>query len=57
MSNTTKTHAMDMSALGRSQQELNMDKESIALEVPGLSLFYDTKQCCTTSASRFRATA
>ncbi|MBF77716.1 MAG: phosphate ABC transporter ATP-binding protein, partial [Pseudomonadales bacterium] len=33
-----------MSALGRSQQELNMDKESIALEVPGLSLFYDTKQ-------------
>ena len=44
MSNTTKTHAMDMSALGRSQQELNMDKESIALEVPGLSLFYDTKQ-------------
>ena len=44
MSNTTKTHAMDMSALGRSQQELNMDKESIALEVPDLSLFYDTKQ-------------
>ncbi|MEL0166686.1 MAG: phosphate ABC transporter ATP-binding protein PstB [Pseudomonadaceae bacterium] len=44
MSNTTKTHAMDMSALGRSQQALNMDNESIALEVPGLSLFYDTKQ-------------
>ncbi|GAA6132390.1 phosphate ABC transporter ATP-binding protein PstB [Halopseudomonas sabulinigri] len=44
MSNSTKTHAMDMSALGRPQQDMSMDQESIALEVPGLSLFYDTKQ-------------
>jgi phosphate transport system ATP-binding protein len=44
MSNSSKTHAMDMSALGRPQQDMSMDQESIALEVPGLSLFYDTKQ-------------
>lgn len=45
MSNSSKTHAMDMSALGRSsQQELSMDQESIALDVPGLSLFYGSKQ-------------
>jgi len=44
MSNSTKTHAMDMSALGRPQQDMKMEDESIALEVPGLSLFYDTKQ-------------
>ncbi|PRB82720.1 phosphate ABC transporter ATP-binding protein PstB [Pseudomonas sp. MYb185] len=45
MSNSSKTHAMDMSALGRSQQqELSMDQETIALDVPGLSLFYGSKQ-------------
>ncbi|HDY97371.1 MAG TPA: phosphate ABC transporter ATP-binding protein [Pseudomonas sabulinigri] len=44
MSNSTKTHAMDMSALGRPQQDMNMDQETIALDVPGLSLFYDAKQ-------------
>lgn len=45
MSNSSKTHAMDMGALGRSsQQELSMDQESIALDVPGLSLFYGSKQ-------------
>ncbi len=44
MSNSTKTHAMDMSALGRPQQDMNMDQETIALDVPGLSLFYDSKQ-------------
>ncbi|MAB22972.1 phosphate ABC transporter ATP-binding protein PstB [Pseudomonas neustonica] len=44
MSNSTKTHAMDMSALGRPHEEMSMDQETIALEVPGLSLFYDTKQ-------------
>ncbi|WP_185265730.1 phosphate ABC transporter ATP-binding protein PstB [Halopseudomonas xiamenensis] len=44
MSNSSKTHAMDMSALGRSQQELSMDQETIALDVPGLSLFYGNKQ-------------
>lgn len=44
MANSNKTHAMDMSALGRSDQELSMDQETIALEVPGLSLFYGKKQ-------------
>ncbi|ROZ86096.1 phosphate ABC transporter ATP-binding protein [Pseudomonas neustonica] len=44
MSNSTKNHAMDMSALGRPHEEMSMDQETIALEVPGLSLFYDTKQ-------------
>src|SRR5690554_3737833 len=44
MANSNKTHAMDMSALGRSDQELSMDQETIALEVPGLNLFYGKKQ-------------
>ena len=45
MSNSSKTHAMDMSALGRSQQQaLSMDQETVALDVPGLSLFYGSKQ-------------
>ncbi|HIZ51831.1 MAG TPA: phosphate ABC transporter ATP-binding protein [Candidatus Pseudomonas excrementavium] len=45
MSNSSKTHAMDMSALGRSQhQALSMDQETVALDVPGLSLFYGSKQ-------------
>ena len=44
MSNSSKTHAMDMSALGRSHQELSMDQETIALDVPSLSLFYGSKQ-------------
>ncbi|SDS98122.1 phosphate ABC transporter ATP-binding protein, PhoT family [Halopseudomonas litoralis] len=45
MSNNSNTHAMDMSALGRSQEEaLSMDRETIALDVPGLSLFYGSKQ-------------
>ncbi|EZQ18171.1 phosphate ABC transporter ATP-binding protein PstB [Halopseudomonas bauzanensis] len=44
MSNSSKTHAMDMSALERSQQVLSMDQETIALDVPGLSLFYGSKQ-------------
>ncbi|WP_285275634.1 phosphate ABC transporter ATP-binding protein PstB [Halopseudomonas bauzanensis] len=44
MSNSSKTHAMDMSALGRSHQALSMDQETIALDVPGLSLFYGSKQ-------------
>ncbi|CEA04527.1 phosphate transporter ATP-binding protein [Pseudomonas saudimassiliensis] len=44
MSNSSKTHAMDMSALGRSHQALSMDQETVALDVPGLSLFYGSKQ-------------
>ena len=44
MSENTKTHAMDMSALGRANQNLSMANESIALEVPRLSLFYGSKQ-------------
>lgn len=44
MANSSKTHAMDMSALGRSHQALSMDQETVALDVPGLSLFYGSKQ-------------
>ncbi len=44
MSENTKTHAMDMSALGRTHQNLSMENESIALEVPRLSLYYGPKQ-------------
>lgn len=44
MSENTKTHAMDMSALGRTHQNLSMGNESIALEVPRLSLYYGSKQ-------------
>ena len=37
-------HGIDMSALGRSKQGLRLAEETVAIEVPGLSLFYGDKQ-------------
>jgi len=38
------THGINMSALGRKRQGLDLAREDIALEVPGLNLFYGEKQ-------------
>ncbi|WP_110948321.1 phosphate ABC transporter ATP-binding protein PstB [Pseudomonas bohemica] len=38
------THAINMSALGRKRQVLDLASEEVALEVPGLNLFYGEKQ-------------
>jgi phosphate transport system ATP-binding protein len=38
------THGINMSALGRKRQGLDLALEDIALEVPGLNLFYGEKQ-------------
>ena len=43
MSNTP-SHGIDISALGRKRQPLNIADETIAIDVPGLSLFYGQKQ-------------
>ncbi|HXQ98972.1 MAG TPA: ATP-binding cassette domain-containing protein, partial [Pseudomonas sp.] len=38
------THGINMSALGRKRQGLDLASEEVALEVPGLSLFYGQVQ-------------
>ena len=38
------THGINMSALGRKRQGLDLASENVALEVPGLNLFYGEKQ-------------
>lgn len=38
------THGIKMSALGRKRQGLDLASEDVALEVPGLNLFYGAKQ-------------
>ncbi|MCF6325603.1 MAG: phosphate ABC transporter ATP-binding protein PstB [Gammaproteobacteria bacterium] len=42
--NKDKTHAIDMSALGRSDAGLSLDNEEIAIRVDSLTLFYGDKQ-------------
>ncbi len=44
MQHETHTHGIDMAALGRQKQSLNLAEETVALEVPGLNLFYGDKQ-------------
>ncbi|HYQ40209.1 MAG TPA: phosphate ABC transporter ATP-binding protein PstB [Pseudomonas sp.] len=44
MQHDTHTHGIDIGALGRSKQSLDLASESVALEVPGLNLFYGDKQ-------------
>ncbi|MBM7063354.1 phosphate ABC transporter ATP-binding protein [Pseudomonas sp. UL073] len=44
MQTDTHTHGLDMAALGRAKQSLRLAEESVALEVPGLNLFYGDKQ-------------
>ncbi|WP_394560185.1 phosphate ABC transporter ATP-binding protein PstB [Aquipseudomonas alcaligenes] len=44
MQHEVHTHGIDMAALGRQKQGLNLAEETVALEVPGLNLFYGDKQ-------------
>ena len=44
MQHETPTHGIDMAALGRQKQGLNLADETVALEVPGLNLYYGEKQ-------------
>ncbi|WP_070884706.1 phosphate ABC transporter ATP-binding protein PstB [Pseudomonas sp. D1-3] len=44
MQHETATHGIDLAALGRDKQSLDLTKETTAIEVPGLNLFYGDKQ-------------
>ena len=44
MQHDTPTHGIDMTALGRERQGLSMAQEQVAIDVPGLNLFYGDKQ-------------
>ena len=44
MQHEVHTHGIDMAALGRQKQGLRLAEETVALEVPGLNLFYGDKQ-------------
>jgi len=44
MQHEPHTHGINMSALGRNKQSLDLANESVAIEVPDLSLFYGDKQ-------------
>ncbi|WP_282340054.1 MULTISPECIES: phosphate ABC transporter ATP-binding protein PstB [Pseudomonas] len=44
MQHETHTHGIDIKALGREKQSLHLADETVALEVPGLNLFYGDKQ-------------
>ncbi|MBC9248758.1 phosphate ABC transporter ATP-binding protein [Pseudomonas alcaligenes] len=44
MQHEVHTHGIDLAALGRQKQGLNLAQETVALEVPALNLFYGDKQ-------------
>ena len=44
MQQDTHSHGINMSALGRDKQSLSLAQETVAIEVPGLSLYYGDKQ-------------
>ncbi|WP_417660893.1 phosphate ABC transporter ATP-binding protein PstB [Pseudomonas sp.] len=44
MQHTTPSHGIDISALGREKQSLDLNKETTAIQVPGLNLYYGEKQ-------------
>ncbi|MCE4069212.1 MULTISPECIES: phosphate ABC transporter ATP-binding protein PstB [Pseudomonas] len=45
MQHETSSHGIDIGALGRGDRHgMNLESETVALEVPGLSLFYGEKQ-------------
>ncbi|WP_447755019.1 phosphate ABC transporter ATP-binding protein PstB [Pseudomonas nicosulfuronedens] len=45
MQHETASHGIDISALGRGERQgMSLESETVALEVPGLSLFYGDKQ-------------
>ncbi|MDA7086958.1 phosphate ABC transporter ATP-binding protein PstB [Pseudomonas sp. SA3-5] len=44
MQHQAHTHGIDITALGREKQGLNLDTETVAIQVPGLNLYYGDKQ-------------
>ena len=44
MQHDNPTHGVNMTTLGRKRQGLHLADETVAIEVPGLNLFYDNKQ-------------
>ncbi len=44
MQHEAHTHGIDIAALGRDRQSLNIANERVAIDVPGLNLFYSEKQ-------------
>ena len=44
MQHEAHTHGIDMAALGRDRQGLNMANERVAIDVPGLNLYHEVKQ-------------
>jgi phosphate transport system ATP-binding protein len=44
MQHPTSRHGIDIAAMGRSRQSLNLADEPVAIAVPGLNLFYGDKQ-------------
>ncbi|MCM2330426.1 MAG: phosphate ABC transporter ATP-binding protein PstB [Pseudomonas sagittaria] len=44
MQHESHSHGIDIGALGRKKQSLDLASEPVALEVPGLNLFYGDKQ-------------
>ena len=44
MQHETHTHGIDISALGRDKKSFDLAAENIAIEVPGLNLYYGEKQ-------------
>ncbi|HBX54055.1 phosphate ABC transporter ATP-binding protein PstB [Pseudomonas sp. UBA2684] len=44
MQHEAHTHGIDISALGRDKQSLNLASETVAIQVPSLNLFYGDKQ-------------
>ena len=44
MQHETSTRGIDMTALGRERQGLSMANEQVAIDVPGLNLYYGDKQ-------------
>src|SRR3546814_15593801 len=44
MQHETQARGINMSALGRDKQSLDLAQETVAIEVPGLNLFYGQKQ-------------
>ncbi|MDM8348575.1 phosphate ABC transporter ATP-binding protein PstB [Pseudomonas sp. sp1636] len=44
MQHQTRTQGIDISALGRDKQSFNLAAETVAIQVPGLNLYYGDKQ-------------
>ncbi|MDX1725047.1 MAG: phosphate ABC transporter ATP-binding protein PstB [Pseudomonas sp.] len=44
MQHQAHTHGIDITALGRDKQSLNLAGETVAIQVPGLNLYYGDKQ-------------